>query len=166
MTYTLDEIKALPELHLLPYIKIVEPLGQEIQDKYGIVKLVPMIQSAHESRNGNSGLARNHCNLFGIVATDSWKKSGNAVASMPTWEVIGGKQVDMDREFRSYKSWRDSFFDWARIITTLKVYKKAWDFIKNPETIPDGINSMALVYATDPSYARKLLDLYAQVKPV
>jgi flagellar protein FlgJ len=124
-----------------------------------------MIQSAHESACGNSGLARNHNNLFGIVATDSWKKRGGMIAEMPTWEEIKGNRVEMKREFRAYATWRDSFFDWSRLITTVGVYKKAYELLKDKATVPAGIEEMAKVYATDSKYARKLLDLYHQVVP-
>lgn len=162
-TFTAEEVKKLPQMNLTSYLKLVEPLGAEVEKATGIIRWVPMVQSAHESASGNSGLARNHCNLFGIVATDSWKKGGGAVAALPTWEEIKGKRVDMTREFREYKTWRDSFFDWSRLITTLGVYKKAFELMKDPATVPAGIESMALVYATDSKYARKLLDIYHHV---
>lgn len=163
--FTAAEVKLLPQMNLATYLKLVEPLGQEIEAKTGILRWVPMVQSAHESASGNSGLARNHCNLFGIVATDSWRKSGGAIAALPTWEEIKGKRVDMTREFRQYNTWRDSFFDWSRLITTLGVYKKAFELLKDPATVPAGIEAMAAVYATDSKYARKLLDIYHQVVP-
>lgn len=163
--YSTEYVSKFPHLNLSTYLKIVEPLAEDIEKTTGILRWVPMVQSAHESACGNSGLARNHCNLFGIVATDSWKKNGGAVAALPTWEEIKGKRVDMVREFRAYKNWRDSFYDWARLITTLGVYKKAWELMKDKATVPAGIESMALVYATDSKYARKLLDIYHQVCP-
>lgn len=163
--FTAADLKNLPELNLATYLKLVEPIAADIEASTGIIRMVPMIQSAHESRNGNSGLARAHGNLFGIVATDSWKKNGGAICSLPTWEEIKGKRVDMTREFRKYRTWTDSFKDWARLITTLNVYKKAYELMKHKESVAEGIESMALVYATDSHYARKLLDLYHKVNP-
>ena len=139
-------------------------MGGEIENGSGILRMVPIVQSAHESRNGNSGLARNHGNLFGIVATESWKKAGKPIAEMPTWEVIKGNRVDLKREFRAYSSWRESFLDWEKIITTLSIYKKAHELMKDQATVTDGIAEMGKIYATDPSYARKLLELYNQVR--
>ena len=92
------------------------------------------------------------------------EKNGGLIALMPTWEEINGKRVDMSREFREYKTWRDSFYDWARLITTLNVYKKAWELMKDRATVPQGIEEMGKVYATDSKYARKLLDIYHQVQ--
>jgi len=163
LNFSVEELKTVPELNFHSYIQIAEHLGKKIEEKYGIPKIVPLIQSAHESRNGNSGLARNHCNLFGIVATDSWKSKGGAIALMQTWEVIKGKRIDLHREFRAYHDWFESFEDWARIITTLSVYKKAYEFFKQ-NSIREGITEMAKVYATDPAYARKLLEVYGLVE--
>lgn len=158
--YAPEELKQVPEFKFEPFLECVRPLADSVEVSTGIFHLVPMVQSAHESRNGNSGLARNHCNLFGIVATDSWKKKGGDVALMPTWEVIGGKRVDMNREFRKYKSWAESFSDWAQLITGLNVYKRAYELLKDKNTVIQGIEEMGKVYATDPGYAHKLIELY------
>src|SRR3990167_10454539 len=160
MSYFLKEVQAAPQFTLQTYIKYVQNLGKEIHDKHGIMWLVPCVQSAHESRYGNSGLARNHGNLFGITATEKWKKNGNIIASMPTWEVINGKKINTTREFRGYVSWRDSFYDWARIITELNIYKHAFTLLKDQATVLEGITEMGRVYATDPAYAKKLLEMY------
>ena len=44
----------------------------------------------------------------------------------------------------------------------LVVYKKAFELLKDKATVPDGIESMALIYATDPAYAKKLRAAYDQ----
>ena len=159
-SYALDRIQALPDFTFADYLRFVAPLGNEVEINTGIFHIVPMIQSAHESANGNSGLARRHGNLFGFKATDSWKKAGKPVADMPTWEVIGGKRVDIKQEFRAYPTWRESFLDWARLISTLNVYKKAHELLKDKGSVPAGIDAMGLIYATDPAYARKLRVAY------
>ena len=197
--FTKSEREKMPELSLASYMKLVEPLAQETEHETGIYYLVPIIQSAHESRAGNSGLAKEHGNLFGIVATDSWKNAGRPIAYMPTWEVITTKKpieifypkaeeknsiyhkppeilekwadkadgatvhkikIYPHREFRAYPTWRDSFFDWGRLISTLRVYRDAYEKLKNKDTVRDGINLMAGTYATDPRYARSLLILW------
>lgn len=160
LDFTPTELVTIPHLNLLSYATLTDHLGFEIERLYKIPKLVPIAQSAHESRYGNSDLARKHCNLFGIVATDSWKAKGNPIALMPTWEEIKGKRVDTSREFRAYSSWKLSFMDWASIITGLSIYKKAYHLFQE-NRIVEGITEMAKIYATDSAYARKLIDVYS-----
>lgn len=157
--FTEEQLKTLPDLNLKTYAILVEDLAKDIESRFGIPHIVPIVQSAHESRNGNSGLARNHCNLFGIVATKSWTDKGRPICSMPTFEFISGKRVDMHRDFRAYSSWRESFEDWADIITRLSVYKTALANFKDGK-IREGIQDMARSYASDPQYARSLIALY------
>ena len=163
-TLSPDGLKGIPDFNFITYWTLTEPMAKIIEQEFGIYYVVPIIQSSHESRNGNSGLARNHCNLFGIVATDTWKKNGGSIANLPTWEEIKGKRIEMKREFRKYTSWEYSFRDWAKLISGLNIYKKAYEFLKNKETVPDGIMEMAKVYATDSKYAHKLLAIYNEVK--
>lgn len=160
LRYTPDELKTVPELNLKSYLTIVYQFAKEVETQTGINFIVPILQSAHESRNGNSGLSRNHCNLFGMTATDSWKKAGRPVANLPTWEVIGGKRVDLSREFREYPNWMESFQDWAKIITTLSVYKPAYALLKDKSSLREGIRVMGKIYATDDKYSVKLLALF------
>lgn len=164
LDYTVTDLLIVPKLKLLTYIDAVTHIGQRIEALTGINYLIPIVQSAHESAYGNSGLARNHCNLFGITATKSWKEQNKPVALMQTWEVINGNRVDMKREFRKYPSWSASFDDWAHIITNLSCYKKAYELLSNKDTISQGIVEMGKVYATDPRYAVKLLELYDYIK--
>ena len=161
---TIADLRTLPELNFSTYSYIVKELADDIEKKTGILSIIPIIQSAHESRNGNSGLARNHGNLFGIVATDSWKSKGKQIALMPTWESINGHRVDMKREFRAYGSWRESFDDWAGLITGLSIYKNSYKLLKQKDTLREGIREMGIIYATDPAYAKKLLAMYDLVK--
>lgn len=160
--YSIKRILKFPDFTFPEYLVFVSALGHEVEVKTGIYHLVPMVQSAHESGNGNSGLARKYGNLFGVKATQSWKAAGHPVANLPTWEVIGGKRIDVKQEFRAYETWRDSFLDWAHLISTLSVYKKAYELLKDKATVPAGIEAMAPHFATDPAYARKLLDGYSQ----
>lgn len=186
--YTMTERLNMPELSFLAYSKLVEPLAKEVEEETGILHVVPLIQSAHESRSGNSGLSKEYGNLFGFKATPGWKANGNPVADLPTWEVvntthpeqykdmapvlvekfihpISGKEfqklkITIKQEFRVYPTWRESFFDWGRLISTVKLYSEAYKLLKRKETVRDGIRTMAYTYATDPNYARSLIALY------
>ncbi len=165
--YTPEDLKALPELDIKGYVTTVLPLAQEIETETGIYHIIPIVQSSHESRQGNSGLARNHCNLFGIVATDHWKQKNGAICSMPTFEYINGNRIDTTREFRAYPSWMDSFKDWVSLMTGLSIYRNAYEFMKQGASgVRDAIDAYAPIYATDPQYAKSLTDMYQAVTQV
>lgn len=161
--FTREELQTVPELNLKTYTYLVEDIARQVEKDTGIYYLVPIVQSAHESRNGNSGLCRKDGNLFGIVATDSWKRQGGPIGLWPTWEIINGKRVNTSREFRHYHSWLESFQDWAHIISTLSVYKPAFSLLKDRSTVREGMKEMGKIYATDPNYAKKLLEIYDAV---
>ena len=84
--------------------------------------------AANESGYGKSGLAVNARNLFGVKATGQhtpyW--SGDSV-TMPTWEVVDGKRVDIRAAFRQYASWADSFSDYGDIIARVYPHARADD---------------------------------------
>lgn len=157
--FTPEDLNALPKLDIIQYAHTVRHLAKDIENHFEIPYIVPIVQSAHESANGNSGLARNHCNLFGITATKSWTDRGKPVANLPTFEYIEGKRVELKREFRKYPDWHASFVDWAVLISTLNVYKEAYAFFRDGD-VPAGIAAMAKAYATDPHYARALASKY------
>ena len=187
--FTLNDRSHMPELSFQSYIRLVEPLAKEVEDETGIIHFVPLVQSSLESRAGNSQLAKEYGNLFGFKATDWWKKQGRPVANLPTWEIVNtdnpdkykdftptviekymdsGKQIYklkivVKEPFRIYDTWRDSFFDWGRLISTAKVYADAYKLLRRRETVREGVEKMALVYATDHKYATKLLQLYDKV---
>lgn len=184
--FTKAERMNLPELSFFSYLTLVAPLGKEVQEETGIIAMVPLVQSAHESRAGNSKLAKEYGNLFGFKATTTWKNNGRPVVDLPTWEIVntdtpdkykdfspelvdkykdGNKEmfklkIKLKQEFRVYDTWRDSFWDWGRLISTISWYREAYHFLKNKETVRDGIRRMAMTYATDHNYARNLLILY------
>ena len=205
--FTLSERDNMPELSFKAFIQLVEPLCKEVEDHTGIDHVLPMVQAAHESKAGNSKLAKEYGNLFGFKASKSWKDNKKPVARMPTWEVITTKDKDKFfapfvppdkplppdcpfwkvpeivekwtdkedgamfyklkiycyQEFRVYETWRDSFFDWGRLISTVKDYAPAYVLLRRKETVREGIKVMAGTYATDPNYARSLLLLYDKV---
>ena len=158
--FTVEDLKEIPKMSISEYTKSVDFLALYIQQEYGIYFKIPIVQSLHESNVGNSKLARNYCNLFGITATESWKKQNKPFVNMPTWEFVKGKRIELKREFRVYPSWRSSFENWAEIITQSKCYKKAYALMRDKKTALNGIEEMAKVYATDPNYAKKMIALY------
>lgn len=160
---TLAEVAKLPKLSPGAYIAHLTPLARQIEKETGIYWKVAVVQSAHESGWGNSGLARKACNLFGFTLGSTW--TGKSIY-LPTWEWIGGKRVDMKRGFRAYNSWYDSLSDWARVLSRLKIYSDAYKYLQRGEDgAEQAIEAMSKHYATDPLYAKKLITMFHDFLP-
>lgn len=86
-----------------------------------------------------------------IVGTETDRKTG---------ETMVVAEIHLPRLFREYKTWRDSFFDWGRLISTFAPYREAYPLLKSPTTAAEGIEKMGLTYATDYKYALKLKAVY------
>ncbi len=97
------------------YVDTYYPLAKAAGDAFGLNPEVILAQAAIESAWGSSYGARVRRNFFGITAAGS---------PNPYWDgsySISKNQYQL--KFRVYKTAQDSFFDFARLITTK--YKEA-----------------------------------------
>jgi hypothetical protein len=114
--------------------------------QHGIPASITLAQGLLESGNGNSELAREANNHFGIKCTPDW---------------TGGKSYhDDDRKndcFRKYPDAADSFEDHSRF---LKRSRYADLFTLKPTDYKGWAHGLKKAgYATDPHYPRKLIEL-------
>ena len=126
------------------------------QETYGVPASVTLAQILLESGGSNAGglsdLAYYHNNLFGIKAGSNW--SGGTV-TYNTTEYANGKPYTTKSTFRSYNSVQDSINDHA-ILLNKPIYTNK---TKNSTNLTEYVNAMGSVYATDPNYASKLLNI-------
>ena len=113
---------------------------------------VTVAQAALESGWGNSGLARAANNYFGIKA----RPRGDTV-ELPTVEYVDGAPVRSTAKFAKYASMAECFADRDHMIAALPAYQEARAAAQDPEAF---IRAFARHWATDPSYAEKLLEVY------
>lgn len=115
----------------------------------GILASLTAAQAFIESNKGNSGLALQANNLFGIKG----RYEGQSV-KMWTTEYVNGAAVRVLADFRAYPSWAESIADHSGLFNRLKRYENlrgltdytlACKYVKE-----DG-------YATSPSYTQTLL---------
>lgn len=123
--------------------------AQQAAKVSGVPASITMAQAILESGSGNSGLARNANNFFGIKA-NGW--DGKTV-TMKTGEYRGGKNVTESASFRAYTSPTESFIDHANFLKKNSRYKKIFT-MTDPYKIADELQRAG--YATDPNYANKL----------
>ncbi|PZM65886.1 Exo-glucosaminidase LytG precursor [Paenibacillus konkukensis] len=112
-------------------------------------------QGILESADGNSGLAVQANNLFGI------KGKGTAGSvTMPTREYSGGKWITVNAAFRKYNNWGDSVADHsALIVNGVSWNRKLYHKVLGADGRTAAREVAAAGYATDPTYADKLIRL-------
>jgi flagellum-specific peptidoglycan hydrolase FlgJ len=120
----------------------------------GLPAGITVAQAALESAWGESRLAREAHNYFGI------KAHGNAPwIELPTTEVRDGQAVGCSARFARYDSMQTCFADRDHLIATLGCYSDARACADDPEAF---ICALASHWATDPKYAEKVLAIYRQ----
>jgi peptidoglycan hydrolase FlgJ len=98
-------------------------------------------------------------NLFGIKAGSQWS---GATVNVPTLEFEDGVAVRKVERFRSYESAADSFMDYARLIASNPRYEDARGTGADVGSFAAALQRGG--YATDPSYARKILAVAGEVR--
>lgn len=139
------------------FFKNILPAIQQVSQKKGIVTSVMLAQSILESGWGTSQLATNAYNIFGIKADSSWK--GNTY-TVHTKEVVNGKTITVEKQFRAYKSLLESISDYGSFFTSTAWRMKNYASFLQATNYETALTSLlASGYATDPAYAEKLKSL-------
>jgi flagellum-specific peptidoglycan hydrolase FlgJ len=133
------------------FINQIAPGAIAAQQRYGVPASVTIAQAIEESNWGQSELAAQDHNLFGIKGT------GPAGAvTLPTQEYLGGQWETINASFRMYYNIAESIADHAELLATSGYYQRAMA----DRTVPDAFaNDLTGVYATDPEYGANLIAL-------
>ena len=134
--------------------------------EYDVPAAVTLAQAALESDWGRAHMGDAN-NYFGIKAYD---KGGvpqigpiaKGFITLPTREVVNGRSITVNARFRAYGSMADSFRDHANFLKVNSRYAPAFDHTDEPDAFARAIAKAG--YATDPSYADKLIALMRQYK--
>ena len=115
---------------------------------------VAMAQSAVESGYGQTLLARQYNNYFGIKSLGKW--TGKSI-NMQTREVVNNTSVTIKSNFRVYDSMRESIADRNTFLKSYSRYKP----ILEAKTPVEQIKALGESgYATSPNYATAILNVY------
>ncbi|TYA14406.1 mannosyl-glycoprotein endo-beta-N-acetylglucosamidase [Paenibacillus faecis] len=131
------------------FIAAIAPDAVKDWHQSGVPASLTIAQAALESNWGSSGLARQANNLFGI--------KGNGPAGsvmMPTTEYRNGSPIRIHAPFRKYRSWAESIADHTRLLQNKRY---AGVLRRSGQEAAKAV--AAAGYATDPSYASKLIGL-------
>lgn len=125
--------------------------------KYGTYPSVMIAQAILESGWGQSALATEANNLFGMKADNSWP--GGTYSAKTREEGTNGKSYYIVAKFRKYNSFEESFEDNGKKLREgvswqpLR-YKGTW--LENANTYADATKSLTGTYATDSKYDSSL----------
>ncbi|MBC1797094.1 GW domain-containing glycosaminoglycan-binding protein [Listeria booriae] len=141
------------------FINLLAGHAQQIQDQEGILTSITLAQAILESNWGESKLATEGRNLFGIKG--EYQKDS---VTMPTQEFENNEWITIDAAFRKYPTWFESLDDHAALF----LKGTSWDKTKYQGVIKakdykTAANALQKAgYATDPGYAEKLIELIEQ----
>ena len=127
--------------------------AQKVAKKYGLYPSVMIAQAIVESNWGQSGLAVNANNLFGMKADDSWP--GGTYSAKTREEDKNGKSYYITAKFRKYNTYQESFDDNGKKLR-LGVswqpdrYQGAW--LENASSYADATKALTGTYATANNY--------------
>jgi flagellum-specific peptidoglycan hydrolase FlgJ len=136
------------------FIDEIAPGAMATQRKYGVPAAVTIAQAIDESGWGQSLLASQAHNLFGI------KGDGPAGADwQPTQEYENGQWVTINAAFRVYDNVTESIDDHGELLATSGYYTQAMADRNDPDAFA---NALTGVYATNPDYGSDLIQLMQQ----
>lgn len=149
-------IRGAPE-HIHNFVSKMSAAADSASRQSGVPAKLILSQAALESGWGRRELLRedgstSH-NLFGIKATGGWK--GDVVYATTT-EFEDGVARKVQQPFRAYDSYEDSFADYARLIGRNERYSEV---LTAPSAEAAAQRIQEAGYATDPSYADKLISI-------
>jgi LysM repeat protein len=137
------------------FIAAAVPPAQASQRQTGVPASVTIAQAILESNWGDSLLAREANNFFGIKAYGAAARGG--VYWMSAWEVVDGEDVESFEPFRAYTSPEASFADHGLFFRQNSRYWPALYLASEPAAFARAIADAG--YATDPAYGAKLVAL-------
>lgn len=136
------------------FIALIGEQARKVAADHDVYASVMIAQAILESGSGSSALSQApYNNLFGIKGS----YQGRSV-TMPTSEDDGtGSLYGIDASFRAYGSPYESMVDYADLVGKSPVYKAARR--DTAATPADAASALQGTYATDTSYAAKLVGL-------
>ncbi|WP_097025565.1 glycoside hydrolase family 73 protein [Clostridium peptidivorans] len=125
---------------------------------YGVLASITIAQAILESSWGNSTLAKESKNLFGVKAIGGWRGEKKSYA---TYEYYNGKKTLINDYFRVYNSFAESIDDHALFLVNNSRYNQH-GFFSAKDYVGQANALQKAGYATAPDYAKQLINLIKQ----
>ncbi|MEX3072515.1 flagellar assembly peptidoglycan hydrolase FlgJ [Vibrio alginolyticus] len=144
------------------FVNSMKPYAEKAAKALGVEPSLLLAQAALETGWGqkvvkNANGSSN--NLFNIKADRRWQ--GDKIATQ-TLEFHDNTPVKETAAFRSYSSFQDSFNDYVRFLNDNPRYETALQQRGDSESFIRGIHRAG--YATDPTYADKVLQVQQKIE--
>ncbi|WP_268912648.1 glycoside hydrolase family 73 protein [Lentilactobacillus sp. SPB1-3] len=148
--------------HQREFIHKIAPEAQRLQGQYNILPSVTIAQAILESQWGDSKLASEYYNLFGVKAQGNTQKS----AYLNTQEFVNGQYVTIKAKFQVYSSYNESLRDHAQLLALgTKWNPNQYADVTNAANYVDAAKGLQTDgYATDPAYTQKLIQIIRTYK--
>ncbi len=151
--------RSVPIQSAVDFVRQLHPLAQQAAKSLGIDPNALLAQAALESGWGNSVIKNSDGtsshNLFNIKANRAWQGKQVQVSAL---EFDQGIARRMSSGFRAYSSYQESFHDYVNFIKNNPRYESALTKVGNTEQYMRELQQAG--YATDPSYAAKVMHIY------
>lgn len=135
------------------FFKLLLPAAKESERKYGVPASVTLAQAALESGWGKSGIGG--YNIFGIKG-----KGSAGTVNVPTKEYLNGKWVTINDNFAKYSNFYDAVMSHGKVFhADYKGYKNGLSVYSRTGDANAFIKAVGSTYATDPSYAKKIMEI-------
>jgi len=140
------------------FVRQLRPHAEAAAGRLGVKPEALLAQAALETGWGKAVMktrdgGHSH-NLFGIKADSRWEGER---ATVRTLEYRDGVAMKTRADFRAYDSFADSFADYADFVSGNARYQPALQAADDPQAYFQALQQAG--YATDPAYARKVLDI-------
>ena len=135
------------------FIDLIGPAARASAKVTGVPASFTVAQAALESGWGESSLARDGKNLFGVKADPGWHGD---VLTLNTREFLHGTWVMVPALWRKYANWQDCMDDHAAFLHQNRRYASCFA-CTNGDAFARAVAQAG--YATDPDYAAKLVSI-------
>lgn len=137
------------------FIDKIAPLAIDDMRKTGVPASLTIAQAILESANGNSTLAQQANNLFGMKG-----KGPAGSVRLPTREYKNGEWITTYADFRKYHNWAESVTDHSNLfLNGVSWNRDLYRGVIGKDGISASYEVAKAGYATDPDYAQKLIKL-------
>ncbi len=158
-TNTLEDTEEVEvELEKEEFFLKLSPYAQEVSKTHGVRTSLLLAQAALESNWGQSQLARESNNYFGIKS-----KNGR---EYPTQEFRDSEWEEVKTSFKEYESVYDSVLDYAELLENGTSWNaEHYQAVIQADSYQEAATALIDAgYATDPRYAEKIINMIEQYK--
>lgn len=140
------------------FIGKLAPLAIEDMRRTGVPASLTIAQAILESGDGNSTLAQQANNLFGMKG-----KGPAGSIRLPTKEYKNGEWITIHTDFRKYNNWAESVTDHSNLfLNGVSWNKELYRGVIGVDGVTAAREVAKAGYATDPNYAQKLINLITE----